>query len=85
MNDFIGWLHIASDIGVLLAGCCGTVFWWFYRRNVRRDDKEQAITYKTLEAYGLKLDSHARQIRDTRAAVACCETELEIEHYPYTD
>lgn len=79
------WWHLASSFGLLVVGGFGTVFWFFYRRDINRSDAAAADRQRTLDAHGAKIDSHARQIRDTRAAVACCETSLEIEHYPYTD
>lgn len=84
-SDLTEWIHFASGIGILVIGGFGTVFWFLYRRDVNRNDEAHRNTYRALEAYGIKLDSHARQIRDTRAAVACCETELKVQHYPYTD
>jgi hypothetical protein len=32
-----------------------------------------------------ELASHARQLRDARGAVSCCETALKIEHYDFKD
>ena len=85
MNVDTEWIHVASSVGLLIIGGLGAVFWFFYRRDVQRNDETHRNTARALEAYGDKLDSHSRQVRDTRAAVACCETELKIQHYPYTD
>lgn len=78
-------IHLASSLALLILGGFGTVFWFYYRRDSNHDDEDAKEAKRVLEAYGGKIDSHARQIRDTRAAVACCETALEIQHYPYVD
>jgi hypothetical protein len=79
------WIDVVTSLAMLAIGGAGTVFWFFYRRDIRRSDEAARDRQRTLDAHGDKLDSHARQIRDTRAAVGCCETALKIEHYPYTD
>lgn len=79
------WIDVASSVGLLTLSCLGAVFGYLYRRDSNRNDEEITDNKRTLTALGEKIDSHARQIRDTRAAVASCETALKIEHYPYTD
>jgi hypothetical protein len=72
------WLHIA-----LLAVYSGSV--GVFVRAIRLGDERVEKIAAQLAKNTEELASHSRQIRDTRAAVACCETSLEIQHYPYTD
>jgi hypothetical protein len=72
------WIHIA-----FIAVYAGISY--FVARSIRLGDERAKAVADQVRENVTELASHARQIRDTRAAVACCETELKIQHYPYTD
>jgi hypothetical protein len=76
------WIHLAS-----LALFSAVAF--MLKRSIdvsdKRAEKNAAELAGTLREHTTELASHARQIRDTRAAVGCCETAIKIQHYPYTD
>jgi hypothetical protein len=83
VNDILSqlrneWLHLAS-----LAIYSGGVY--IVSRALRLSDERVAKNAAQIEKNCDQLASHARQIRDTRAALACCETALNIQHYPYTE
>lgn len=83
MNDILGqlrseWIHLAS-IAVYSGGA------YLFSRALRLSDERVAKISTQVDKNVEDLSSHARQIRDTRAAVGCCETALRIQHYPYTD
>jgi hypothetical protein len=72
------WIHLAS------LGIFGGIA-YLIKRDLRRGDSRLEEIERRQSAILDKLDSHARQIRDTRAAVGCCETALKVQHYPYVD
>jgi hypothetical protein len=72
------WIHLTS-LAVFSAVA------YLLKRNINASDERLEEVADTLRDHTKELASHARQIRDTRAAVGCCETALKIQHYPYTD
>ena len=83
MNDIGGqlraeWLHLAFLV-VYSAGA------YLISRALRSSDERIKKIEDELERHVEVLGSLSRQVRDTRAAVACCETHCGIQHYPYTD
>lgn len=87
MNDILGqlraeWVHVA--LVALLYGIVRPFKRDLRRGEVLETERERSVA-DTLAKHTTELASHARQIRDTRAAVGCCETACKIEHYPYTD
>jgi hypothetical protein len=94
VNDILGqlrseWIHLAF-LAIYAGGA------YLISRSLRLRDERVAKVEEArdirmakvetqIKEMVLDLASHARQIRDTRAATACCETELKIQHYPYTD
>jgi hypothetical protein len=72
------WIHIA-----FIAVYAGISY--FIARSIRLGDESAKEVKDQVGKNTSELASHSRQIRDTRAAVACCETQLKIQHYPYTD
>jgi hypothetical protein len=87
VNDILAqlrqeWVHIA--LVALLYGIVRP-----FKRDLRRGEtlateRDRNIDSE-LKEQRKELDSHSRQIRDTRSAVGCCETALKIEHWKYTD
>jgi hypothetical protein len=72
------WAHFA-----LLAVYSGSV--GIFVRAIRLSDERAAKSAAQVELNRTAVESHARQIRDLRGAVGCCETALKIEHYHFTD
>jgi hypothetical protein len=72
------WLHFA-----LLAIYSGSV--GIFVRAIRLSDERVGEIAKQVAENTKNAESYARQIRDLRGAVGCCETALKIEHYRYTD
>jgi hypothetical protein len=69
---------------LILTGLAGIAV-YLLKRAVDTLDANQAELKKEIEGHTTDISSLNRQVRDTRAAVACCETAAGIQHYPYTD
>lgn len=83
MNDIASqlraeWIHLAFLV-VYSAGA------YLISRALRSSDERVKKIEEELGKHDEVIRSLSRQVRDTRAAVACCETAGGIQHYPYTD